>query len=973
MRALVIGGGIGGMATAIALERAGLEAIVFEQSAELAEIGAGIGMHANAMRVLNRFGAGDFVRSHGARVDSGEWRRLDSGETIFTQEYAGMAELYGEHYICMHRADLHEGLYRLVAPERIRLGARLVSFEERADGVVATLESGEQAHGDLLIGADGLRSTVRRQLFGEQPARFTGFAAWRGIIPASAMPPGFAGRIVTWPGPGRHGMTYPIRPTQQTFNGFVPTGEILREEWGPSGDLDDLRRSFAGATEEVLEIIDLISEALITPIYFRDPLPRWSSERVVLLGDAAHPTPPSAGQGGAMALEDAVTLAACLKRAGGPAGLRGALAEFAARRQARTAGMLAAARINFGMFNEPDPVQMERATAACAACCERTRSASRCSAGSTATTRSPQRRRRSARRRRGRPAAPAPAGPARPRAVARGRHARGSLAAVGRGARGLRAIPRAVLPGPRRRRGRRARRRRRAGAARHAARRGRRTPSSCTSMAARTRWARRAARSSWRAASRPRSAAGRSSRTTAWPPSTPTRPRSRTHSRHTAGSLASIRGRAIVSAASAPAARWRSRWRSRCASAASRFRVALHAVSPFCDLTVSSASATAVPGDDPWLGRDRLRILAASYIHGQDPATPLISPLRADLRGLPPLLVQAAAQEALRDDATGLAAAARAAGVSVTLELVEDSVHSFVLFAFLPESARGARGAARARRAGAGRARPLDGLTYSSSGIAAIASPRRATTSGSRSVVTSPSARPSAMSRSRRRMILPERVFGRSSAQTIRLGRANLPIRSATVSRIALLELDRSPRPSPAASRTRRSPGRSARRTGRSPPPRRPAVGDDRRLDLGGREAVAGDVDDVVDAADHPEVAVLVAARGVADEVGRRAEALEVGLDEALVVAVERAQHRRPRPADHEQPLPLLDRLAVALVDDLGLDPRERRRRRAGLGRGDPRQRRDHDRARSRSATRCRRSGSARRRSPCGTRATPSG
>ena len=108
----------------------------------------------------------------------------------------------------------------------------------------------------------------------------------------------------------------------------------------------------------MLEIIDLISEALITPIYFRDPLPRWSSERVVLLGDAAHPTPPSAGQGGAMALEDAVTLAACLHRAGGPAGLPAALAEFAARRQPRTAGMLAAARINFGMFNEPDPVQM---------------------------------------------------------------------------------------------------------------------------------------------------------------------------------------------------------------------------------------------------------------------------------------------------------------------------------------------------------------------------------------------------------------------------------------------------------------------------------------------------------------------------------------------------------------------------------------------------------------------------------------
>jgi salicylate hydroxylase len=114
--------------------------------------------------------------------------------------------------------------------------------------------------------------------------------------------------------------------------------------------------------------------------------------------------------------------------------------------------------------------------------------------------------------------------------------------------------------------------------------------------------------------------------------------------------------------------------------------VALHVVSPFCDLTVTSASATAVPSGDPWLGRDRLRLLVASYIHTADPADPLVSPLRADLQGLPPLLIQAAAGEALADDARGLTAAAEAAGVDDTLELVEDSVHSFVLFDFLPET-----------------------------------------------------------------------------------------------------------------------------------------------------------------------------------------------------------------------------------------------------------------------------------------------
>ena len=126
MRVLVIGGGIGGMATAIALEQAGLDPVIYEQSPELVEIGAGIGMHANAMRVLARFGAAGFVREHGVRVDAGEWRQLDDGATIATQEYAGLAERYGDHYICMHRADLLESLVRAVPSHRINLGSRLI-------------------------------------------------------------------------------------------------------------------------------------------------------------------------------------------------------------------------------------------------------------------------------------------------------------------------------------------------------------------------------------------------------------------------------------------------------------------------------------------------------------------------------------------------------------------------------------------------------------------------------------------------------------------------------------------------------------------------------------------------------------------------------------------------------------------------------------------------------------------------------
>jgi salicylate hydroxylase len=223
MRVLVIGGGIGGMATSIALEQAGLDPLILEQAPELTEIGSGLGMHANAMRVLRRLGAADFVRRSGVAVDAGEWRHLDDGRTIFTQDYDGMAARYGDEYICMHRADLLESLVRQVPPERVRVDARLTGLQERPDGVLAQLASGDEVFGDLLIGADGLRSTVRRLLFGEQEARFTGFAAWRGTIPIERMPPGFERKLVTWPGSGRHGMTYPIRRDLQAFNGFVPT------------------------------------------------------------------------------------------------------------------------------------------------------------------------------------------------------------------------------------------------------------------------------------------------------------------------------------------------------------------------------------------------------------------------------------------------------------------------------------------------------------------------------------------------------------------------------------------------------------------------------------------------------------------------------------------------------------------------------------------------------------------------------
>ena len=157
---------------------------------------------------------------------------MDSGQTIFGESYTARAERFGGVYmVCMHRADLLESLSMRVPPERIRVSSRLVALEERPDRVVAQLESGEEVVGGVVVGADGLRSTVRTILFAS--SRHASRASPRGgTIPAADMPPGFEPHsFVAWLGPHRHAMTFPIRADLQTFNGFVPTTEILREEW----------------------------------------------------------------------------------------------------------------------------------------------------------------------------------------------------------------------------------------------------------------------------------------------------------------------------------------------------------------------------------------------------------------------------------------------------------------------------------------------------------------------------------------------------------------------------------------------------------------------------------------------------------------------------------------------------------------------------------------------------------------------
>jgi len=705
VRVIIAGGGTGGLAAAIALRKAGLEPLVLEQAPAFTAIGAGLGLYANAMKALTYLGADAYWRQTAARIDVSEQRGLGDDERITASSLQPRAVKYSEPYYCGHRADLMTSLLMALPPECVRTGSRVVAFEETATDVRVELASGEEVRGDLLVGADGLRSATRTLLMGEREARFTGVVVWRGLIPREKVPLRYDAKIMAWFGPKRHVLLYPLRPDRHpdsvySLSAFVPATEVNRESWTASGDLADLHASLADACPALRDLLALMDAALITGIYFRDPLETWGTDRVTLLGDAAHPAPPSAGQGAGMALEDAVMLAACLHRAGA-GNERAALREYAFRRQPRTTRMLESSRVNLRNSQTSDPVQV-RARNGYYRGLERL----------------------------------SPAGPPMQEWLL----AHDPVAAALRSTAEFEEFERKVVrPGnpmlrPESRRAFDRWRTALTGEHRSAGwlgeRRGyaeflQRTLDSASPIEPTEPIA------SVSCDGTPARQVGRPLRDDA--PvvlhlhgggytmgsaelATPLAGRLA----EAVGGWSLVPDYRLAPEHPFPAAlddvlaayRWLTReypkapilLSGECAGGGLALSLALalrdagesdgrlpagiHVVSPFCDLALSLDHLGPAADSDPWLNRIALIQLAACYLHDADPAQPLVSPLRADLSGLPPLLVQAAEPEALFPSAERLADRARSAGVPVTFSPVADSVHSFILFDFLPETDR---------------------------------------------------------------------------------------------------------------------------------------------------------------------------------------------------------------------------------------------------------------------------------------------
>jgi len=319
-KVLIAGAGLGGLTAACCLMKAGFDVEVLEQAPSLGEIGAGIQVSANAMHVMHDLGLGEAMAKLAVRPGAYVFRLHDSGEEISRFALAEEHErLNKAPYNQMHRADFHQLLAdraRQFKRDVVRLNAKVTGFEESADGVRAQLANGDTVRGDLLVGADGVKSAVRAQIHGPDDAVYTGDVAWRFTVPAEKLPPDFMGKVMSvWMGPGAHAVCYYLRAgALLNFVGLVETDEVSEESWTAKFPWEKLKADFAGWHPDIQRVIDLAPRDACYrwSLFFRPPIANWSTRRATMLGDAVHATLPYLAQGAAMAIEDGAVLARCL-------------------------------------------------------------------------------------------------------------------------------------------------------------------------------------------------------------------------------------------------------------------------------------------------------------------------------------------------------------------------------------------------------------------------------------------------------------------------------------------------------------------------------------------------------------------------------------------------------------------------------------------------------------------------------------
>jgi salicylate hydroxylase len=315
-RVAIVGGGLGGLASAAFLYQAGVSAVVYEQARELREVGAGIMVPPNAARMLRRLGVLEAFRGRAVQLDVGwEFRRWQDGTVLSVQDLTSEpARLYGENTYTVHRADLLDVIKGALPADAVKLGKRLSGFSASGAGVRLDFADGERAEADVLVGADGIHSVIRGTLTEPVPPAHSGLCAFRALVPAAEAPE-LACRPaqVVWLGPGRHVVHYPVsRGDLINLVAIAPAGDYTTESWTATATVEEFLAEFECWDDRLTRLIKASVRPGRWALLVRQPLSRWTSGPVTVLGDAAHPMLPFLGQGAAQAFEDAAVLASCL-------------------------------------------------------------------------------------------------------------------------------------------------------------------------------------------------------------------------------------------------------------------------------------------------------------------------------------------------------------------------------------------------------------------------------------------------------------------------------------------------------------------------------------------------------------------------------------------------------------------------------------------------------------------------------------